>query len=330
MRAAVLGKAGPIETKPLAVQDVAMPRRAQGEALLKVLACGVCHTDLHISEGELKQPKAELIPGHQIVGEVVESDDPKWKPGMRAGVSWVGGTDGTCSYCLAGRENLCDAPVFTGYTHDGGYAEYTTARTDFLLPLPEELDDRSAAPLLCAGIIGYRSVKVAEAKRGQRVGLYGFGASAQLILPVLQAWDCKVYVATREARHREHARQMGAAWVGEGEETPPDRLDCAITFAPAGAVVLAALKSLGKGGILAINAIHLDHMPEFDYDALLWGERQIRSVANMTRADGHEFLAEAAKIGLKPESKVYRLDEVNEALLAIRRGEFTTPSVVVP
>jgi propanol-preferring alcohol dehydrogenase len=330
MRAAVLGKAGPIETKPLAVQDVAMPRRAQGEALLKVLACGVCHTDLHISEGELKQPKAELIPGHQIVGEVVESDDPEWKPGMRAGVSWVGGTDGTCPYCLSGRENLCDAPVFTGYTHDGGYAEYTTARAEFLLPLPEELDDRSAAPLLCAGIIGYRSVKVAEAKRGQRVGLYGFGASAQLILPVLQAWDCKVYVATREARHREHARQMGAAWVGEGEETPPDRLDCAITFAPAGAVVLAALKSLGKGGILAINAIHLDHMPEFDYDALLWGERQIRSVANMTRADGHEFLAEAAKIGLKPESKVYRLDEVNEALLAIRRGEFTTPSVVVP
>ena len=168
------------------------------------------------------------------MGEVVESDDPKWKPGMRAGVSWVGGTDGTCSYCLAGRENLCDAPVFTGYTHDGGYAEYTTARTDFLLPLPEELDDRSAAPLLCAGIIGYRSMKVAEAKRGQRVGLYGFGASAQLILPVLQAWDCKVYVATREARHREHARQMGGAWVGEGEETPPDRLDCAITFAPAG------------------------------------------------------------------------------------------------
>jgi propanol-preferring alcohol dehydrogenase len=330
MRAAVLRKAGPIETRPLEVADVAMPRPAEGEVLLRVKACGVCHTDLHIAEGDLKEPKEHVIPGHQIVGEVVESGDAKWRPGMRAGVSWMGGVDGTCSYCRTGRENLCDRPVFTGYTRDGGYAEFATARADFLLPLPEALDHEQAAPLLCAGIIGYRSVKVAEAKKGQRVGLYGFGASAQLILPVLQAWGCRVYVATREARHREHARQMGADWVGEGEEVPPDGLDCAITFAPAGAVVLAALKSLAKGGIVAINAIHLDRMPEFDYDTLLWGERQIRSVANMTRADGREFLEEAAKIGLKPESKRYALEEANEALRAIRKGEFTTPSVIVP
>jgi propanol-preferring alcohol dehydrogenase len=317
-----------------------MPVPAHDEVLLKVLACGVCHTDLHIVEGELPPRLPWVIPGHQIVAEVVDSrtsdprtSDPRGpslKQGARVGVSWMGGTDGKCSFCLSGRENLCDRPTYTGYTHQGGYAEYTTARADFLSVLPEELSNNDAAPLLCAGIIGFRSVRVAEVKRGQRVGLFGFGASAQLIIQVLLAWDCKVYVSTREAQHQQLARSLGAEWVGSGTDVPPVALDCAVTFAPVGEVVIAALRSLAKGGILAINAIHLDRIPEFDYDSLLWGERQIRSVANMTRQDGRDFLKIAAEIGLKPTVTTYPLERANEALQTIRHDKFTNPAVIVP
>ena len=246
------------------------------------------------------------------------------------GVSWIGGTDGTCAFCLGGRENLCDHPTYTGYTHQGGYAEYTTARADFLSVLPEELSNNDAAPLLCAGIIGFRSVRVAEVKHGQRVGLFGFGSSAQLIMAVLKAWDCKVYVSTREPQHQQLARQLGAEWVGGGTDVPPVALDCAVTFAPVGEVVIAALRSLAKGGILAINAIHLDRIPEFDYDSLLWGERQIRSVANMTRQDARDFLKIAADIRLKPSVVTYPLERANEALQMIRHDKFTNPAVIVP
>ncbi len=290
MRAAVLRRPGPLRENPLAIEDLPMPVPAPGEALLRVLACGVCRTDLHIAAGELPQRMAALIPGHQIVAEVVESPSPELPAGMRVGVSWVGGTDGTCRYCRSARENLCDAPTYTGYTHNGGFAEYTTARTDFLLPLPQGLSDIAAAPLLCAGIIGFRSLRVAEVKPGQSVGLFGFGSSAQLMIKVLQAWDCRVYVSTRGASHQRIARELGAVWVGEATDSPPERLDAAITFAPSGDVVIAALRSIAKGGIVAINAIHLDRIPEFDYDSLLWQERQLRSVANMTRQDGRDFL----------------------------------------
>jgi alcohol dehydrogenase, propanol-preferring len=330
MRAAVLRSPAPVDSNPLQIEDLPMPVPAGGEVLLKVLACGVCHTDLHIVEGELPQRLPSIIPGHQIVAEVIDPNGTAAQKGARIGVSWIGGTDGTCAFCRSGRENLCDNPTYTGYTHQGGYAEYTTARADFLLPLPDALENKDAAPLLCAGIIGFRSVRVADAKPGQRIGLFGFGASAQLIIQVLRAWNCSVYVATREPQHQQLARELGAAWVGGGTDVPPEPLDCAVTFAPAGEVVIAALRSLAKGGILAINAIHLDRIPEFDYDSLLWGERQIRSVSNMTRQDGRDFLKIAADIGLKPTVKTYSLERANEALQTIRHDKFTNPAVIVP
>ena len=330
MRAAVLRSPAPVDTNPLHIEELPMPVPVDNEVLLKVLACGVCHTDLHIVEGELPPRLPWVIPGHQIVAEVIDPRGSSQQKGARVGVSWIGGTDGTCAFCLGGRENLCDHPTYTGYTHQGGYAEYTTARADFLSLLPEELSNNDAAPLLCAGIIGFRSVRVAEAKRGQRVGLFGFGSSAQLIIEVLRAWDCQVYVSTREPQHQQLARQLGAEWVGGGTDVPPVALDCAVTFAPVGEVVIAALRSLVKGGILAINAIHLDRIPEFDYDSLLWGERQIRSVANMTRQDARDFLKIAADIRLKPSVVTYPLERANEALQIIRHDKFTSPSVIVP
>ena len=308
---------------------MSQPEPAAGHVLLKVRACGVCRTDLHITEGELPQRRVPLIPGHQIVGEIVAGATPELPLGTRVGVSWIGGTDGTCWYCQHGKENLCDSPTFTGYTVDGGYAEYATARADFVFPLPAELDDLTAAPLLCAGIIGFRSLRVAGVQPGERVGLFGFGASAHLAIEVLHAWKCEVYVSTRGESHRQLARSMGATWVGAETERPPVELDRAITFAPSGDVVVAALSSLRKGGVVAINAIHLDRIPQFDYDRLLWGERQIRSVANMTRADARDFLQIAADIGMRPKVTAFRLDEANEALLAVKRDAIDGAAVLV-
>jgi propanol-preferring alcohol dehydrogenase len=250
--------------------------------------------------------------------------------GDRVGVSWLGGTDGTCRYCKSGAENLCDAPTFTGYTVNGGYAEYAVARADFVFPLPAALDDLHAAPLLCAGIIGFRSLRVAGVEHGERVGLFGFGASAHLAIAVLRAWDCEVYVSTRGESHRRLVQSLGATWVGTETEKPPAELDRAVTFAPSGDVVIAALASLRKGGVVAINAIHLDRIPKFDYDTLLWGERQLRSVTNMTRTDARDFLEEAAKIGLRPKVTVFPLDQVNEALLAVKNDVIDGAAVVVP
>jgi alcohol dehydrogenase, propanol-preferring len=330
MKAAILSAPAPVSERPLQIVDVADPRVRSGHVLLRVRACGVCRTDLHIVEGELPPKQLRIIPGHQIVGEVIEGATTDILPGMRVGVSWLGGTDGTCPYCLKGLENLCDAPTFTGYTVAGGYAEYVFARADFVFPLPDALDDLHAAPLLCAGIIGFRSLRVAGVEAGERVGLFGFGASAHLAIAVLRAWKCAVYVSTRGKSHRELAASLGAAWVGSETEKPPVELDRAITFAPSGDVVIAALSSLRKGGVVAINAIHLDRVPQFDYDTLLWGERQIRSVANMTRADGRDFLALAAQIGLRPKVTVFRLDEANEALIAVKRDAVDGAAVIVP
>jgi alcohol dehydrogenase, propanol-preferring len=330
MKAALLDKPGRIEEQPLTVREVEQPKVSGGELLLRVKACGVCRTDLHIVEGELKPQKRPVIPGHQIVGEIVDGATAELPVGMRVGVSWMGGVDGTCALCLRGMENLCDAPVFTGYTVDGGYAECAVARADFAYPLPAALEDTQAAPLLCAGIIGFRSLRVAQVQPGERVGLFGFGASAHLAIAVLRAWKCKVYVSTRGESHQRLAESLGADWVGNERERPPVELDRAVTFAPSGNVVILALGSLRKGGVVAINAIHLDRIPEFDYDKLLWGERQIRSVANMTRQDARDFLQVAAEIGLQPKVTLFPLPRANEALAAVKRDAIDGAAVIVP
>ena len=330
MKAAILTSPQPVSQHPLQIAEVANPRLRSGHVLLRVRACGVCRTDLHIVEGELPPKQLRIVPGHQIVGEVVEGATAEIPMGLRVGVSWLGGTDGTCQYCQRGLENLCDSPTFTGYTVAGGYAEYAFARNDFVFPLPASLDDLHAAPLLCAGIIGFRSLRVAGVERGERVGLFGFGASAHLAIAVLRAWKCDVYVSTRGKSHRDLAASLGATWVGSETEKPPAELDRAVTFAPSGDVVIAALGSLRKGGVVAINAIHLDRIPQFDYDSLLWGERQLRSVANMTRADARDFLAVAVEIGLKPKVTVFKLDQANEALIAVKNDAVDGAAVILP
>jgi alcohol dehydrogenase, propanol-preferring len=330
MRAAILHEPKAVASSPLKVAEVDKPALTAGHVLLRVHACGVCRTDLHIVEGELAPQLDRLIPGHQIAGEVVEGASATLPLGTRVGVSWIGGVDGTCSYCQRQRENLCDAPTFTGYSVNGGYAEFALARADFVFPLPDTLDYLYAAPLLCAGIIGFRSLRVAGVEPGERVGLFGFGASAHLTIAVLQSWNCEVYVSTRGASHRELATSLGATWVGTEKDRPPVALDRAVTFAPSGEVVISALSSLRKGGVVAINAIHLDRVPEFDYDKLLWGERQIRSVANMTRADARDFLEIANKIGLKPKVTVFSLDQANEALQAVKSDRIDGAAVILP
>lgn len=330
MRAAVLKNSRAIRECPLELTDIGLPGRRKQDVLLRVKACGVCRTDLHIVEGELPPQKRPVVPGHQIVGEVVEGATAEVPVGTRVGVSWLGGVDGACPLCRLGMENLCEAPVFTGYTVDGGYAEYAAARTDFVFPLPASLNDTQAAPLLCAGIIGFRSLRVAGVERKERVGLFGFGASAHLAIAVLREWECDVYVSTRGESHRKLAESLGARWVGSERQKPPVELDRAITFAPSGDVVVSALSSLRKGGVVAINAIHLDRMPEFDYDTLLWGERQIRSVANMTRQDARDFIALAAEIGLRPKVTLFTLEQANEALAAVKADAIDGAAVIVP
>ncbi len=330
MKAAVLTSPGKTLGPHLSIEDVSRPQPDTGQVLLRVLACGVCRTDLHIVEGELPSLLPRLIPGHQIVAEIIQGATAELPLGTRVGVSWMGGTDGQCWYCKNNFENLCDSPTFTGYSVNGGYAEFVVARSDFVFPLPTALDDLHAAPLLCAGIIGFRSLRVAGVEPGDRVGLFGFGASAHLAIEVLRAWGCEVYVSTRGASHRKLAESLGAKWVGSEAEKPPMELDRAITFAPSGDVVVLALSSLRKGGVVAINAIHLDRIPEFDYDRLLWGERQIRSVANMTRTDARDFLQLAAEIHLQPKVTTFALDQANEALAAIKNDAIDGAAVILP
>jgi len=330
MRAAVLRKPGPISSSPLEIEEIETPSVEIGRTIIKVLACGVCRTDLHIVEGELPLQKTDLIPGHQIIGEVVCSYSDGFKAGDRVGVSWLGGTDGVCKFCGSNRENLCEDIAYTGYSYDGGYAEYASVRTDFLIRLPQSPHAALQAPLLCAGIIGFRSLRIAEVKPGMKVGLFGFGSSARLVMPILQAWECEVYVATRERSHQKRAEELGAQWVGGAFDRPLKKLDAAITFAPSGKVVIAALNALEKGGIVAINAIHLDEMPAFDYDSLLWGERQLRSVTNMTRDDARDFLRLVADIGIKPSVQIFPLEEANEALRAMKQDELDLTAVIVP
>lgn len=303
------------------VTEVAKPDLKPGHVLLRVIACGVCRTDLHIVEADLPALMPKLIPGHQIVGEVVDGATESLPLACRVGVGWMGGVDGDCWFCRHQMENLCETPTFTGYSVNGGYAEYVLVRSYFAIPLPPGIDDVQAAPLLCAGVIGFRSLRVGGVQPGERVGLFGYGSSASLLAPILQSWGCEVYVSSRGASHRAMAASQGAFWVGDEDQKPPVTLDRAITFAPSGKVVVSALSSLRKGGVVAINAIHLDQMPSFDYDSLLWGERQIRSVANMTRKDATDFIQLARDLKITPRVTTFPLAEANKALLAVKNED---------
>ena len=283
--------------------------------LVRVRACGICRTDLHVVEGELPTRKSPVIPGHQVVGviEAAGACAGQMAAGTRVGVAWLHRTCETCRYCRAGKENLCENAEFTGYTVDGGYAEYIVAPERFVYPIPEPFTDLQAAPLLCAGIIGFRCLRLSGIERGGRLGIYGFGAAAHLAIQVARHWGIDVYVCTRDERHRKLASEMGARWVGQAAAQPPEKLDAAIIFAPAGELVHAALKALDKGGTLALGGIHMSTIPPLDY-SLLYHERVVRSVANNTRADGRDFLKVAAEIPIRPQVEVFPLSEANRAL----------------
>jgi len=329
MRAAVFDRKLSRPGKWLSIEELPRPHLQPGHMIVKVIACGVCRTDLHIVEGDLPSARPRLIPGHQIVGEVIEGATPELPIGTLVGVSWIGGVDGECWFCCREMESVCDHPVFTGYSVDGGYAEYASVRADFTFPIPAGLSPSYVAPLLCAGIIGFRSLRVAGVQKRERVGLFGFGSSASLAIQILLAWNCEVYVVTRGESHRRAAESRGATWVGNEEATPPTALDRAITFAPSGKVVISALSALRKGGVVAINAIHLDQMPAFDYDKLLWGERQLRSVANMTRQDARDFLNLAREFDLRPSVTTFPLEDANKALDAIKHENLDGSAVII-
>ncbi len=325
MRAMVLDQPG----QPLVMRERASPQPAAGEILVEVSACGVCRTDLHVVDGELPHPKLPLVPGHEIVGRVATlgSGVEGFAIGQRVGVPWLGATDGVCAYCRAGRENLCDAPVFTGYTRDGGYATHTVADARYCFPLPDRFDDAAAAPLLCAGLIGWRSYRMAG--EGASLGIYGFGAAAHILAQVAVSQGRRVYAFTRpgDSAAQAFARSLGAAWAGGSDQAPPEQLDAAIIFAPVGALVPAALRAVKKGGCVVCGGIHMSDIPSFPY-AILWEERQLVSVANLTRADAREFLAIAARSGLKTEVVRYRLEQANDALTDLRSGKLQGAAVL--
>ncbi len=325
----VLREPKPVENNPLVRVDLPVPEPAPGQVRLRVRACGVCHTDLHLVEGEIATPRLPIVPGHQIVGRVDALGEgvTRFKVGDRAGVPWLYSTCGECDYCQRGLENLCENARFTGQHANGGFGDYMVVPADFAYLLPMGFPDDQAAPLLCAGIIGYRSLRLSEIQPGGRLGLYGFGASAHVTIQVARHLGCDVYVFTRSEEHQRHARALGADWVGQAQDTPPAELDSAITFAPAGWLVLEALRVLRKGGTLAINAIHMSPIPELPYH-LLYGERTIRSVANSTRRDAEELLLLAAEIPIHIDVELYRLDQVNAVLKRLKRAEVQGAAVL--
>lgn len=327
MRAMVLDRPG----VPLTMRERETPAPGRGEVLVQIAACGVCRTDLHVVDGELPRPKLPIVPGHEIVGRVAAVGEgvTGFALGERIGVPWLGWTCGTCPYCRTERENLCDAPLFTGYTRDGGYATHTVADARYCFPLPEGLGDAEAAPLLCAGLIGWRSYRMAGA--GAALGLYGFGAAAHILAQVAAWQGRRVYAFTRadDTAAQDFARSLGARWAGSSEEMPPEPLDAAIIFAPVGALVPAALRAVKKGGRVVCGGIHMSDIPSFPY-AILWEERQVVSVANLTRADAHEFLALAPKAGLRIEVKNYPLTAANAALDDLRAGRLQGAAVLRP
>lgn len=335
MKAAVLKKRAPITTYPLEYSDVPAPEPREREILVRVHACGVCRTDLHVIEGELPVLKSPLIPGHQVVG-VVEKNGPgssRFRVGARVGVAWLHSTDGTCEFCRAGQENLCEAAAFTGHTVDGGYAELVTAREDFTYALPEGFRDLHAAPLLCAGIIGFRCLRIAGVERGATsgttLGLYGFGAAAHVAIQVARHWGVKVLAFTRDERHQKLAMQLGAEWAGGGEDVSPEKLNAAIIFAPAGELVPAALRNLKRGGTVVLGGIHMSEIPAMSYDRLLYWERSIRSVANNTRKDGEDFLELAARIPVRTSVQTFPLEQANVALNALKNDAINGAAVLM-
>ncbi len=327
MHAMVLEEAG----QPLVYREVPVPRPGPGQILVRVHACGVCRTDLHIVDGELPDPKLPLIIGHEIAGEVAETGEgvAQFRPGGRIGVPWLGWTCGHCRYCLSGRENLCDYARFTGYTIDGGYAEYAVADERYCFALPSGYEYPVAAPLLCAGLIGYRSYRMAGPD-AQRLGIFGFGGAAHIIAQIAVHEGRRVYAFTRsgDAASQEFARALGAVWAGASGDTPPEELDAAIIFAPVGALVPAALAVLAKGGTVVCGGIHMSDIPSFPYH-ILWGERAVRSVANLTRQDGEELLAAAPAAGVRPTVQTFPLQAANEALARLRSGQIEGAAVLV-
>jgi propanol-preferring alcohol dehydrogenase len=338
MRALVLDHPGPLDEGPLALRDLPTPAPGPGELRLRVSACAVCRTDLQIVTGDLVPHRTPVVPGHQVVGlveavgEGVDHGIDGWRAGDRAGVTWLAGSDGSCRFCKEGRENLCPAATFTGWDRDGGYAEAMTVRADVAVHLRSTLADEAAAPLLCGGVIGYRALRLSGVapggiRAGGCLGLYGFGASALQAIQVARHWGCKVHVASRTTADLERAKAFGASSVGGYADPPPQPLDAAITFAPVGSVVVTALKALDRGGTVVVNAIHLDGIPAFDYDDLWW-ERSIQSVANVTRRDAQEYLDLAAEIPVRTEVEVHPLEEGNEALARLERGQIAGSAVL--
>jgi len=331
MKAMLLQETKPAEERPLELVDLPLPEPGFGEVRLRVQACGVCRTDLHTVEGDLDLPKLPLVPGHQIVG-VVDAQGAgatRFKLGQRVGVPWLYKTCGACAFCQQGLENLCADAQFTGLHADGGYAEAMVVPEDFAYPIPDGFTDIAAAPLLCAGIIGYRALKLSQIKPGQRLGMYGFGGSAHVTIQVARHWDCEVYVFTRSEGHQELARELGAAWVGRAEDTPPKKLHGSIIFAPAGKLVPDALRVLERGGTVALAGVTMTPIPEIDYDRMLYWERGVRSVANFTRQDARELLQVAAEIPIQTTVQTFPLEEANEVLLALKRSEIDGTAVLV-
>lgn len=330
MRAMHLVQQKQVEEFPLELVDLPVQEPGSGQVRVCVNVCGVCHTDLHTVEGDIKPAHLPIIPGHQVIGRIdaVGAGTSYLEIGMRVGIPWFQSSCGTCQYCLSGIENLCPNAKFTGFHANGGFAEYIVADARGVLPISDQIEDCQAAPLLCAGIIGYRSLKMADLMPGERLGLFGFGASAHLAIQVAKYWDCEIFVFTRSQNHREHAQHLGASWVGGADDEPPAYLDRAIIFAPVGEIVPKALEKLRPGGTLAINAIHMTPIPEMPYN-LIYGERTLRSVANATRQDGVEFLKLAVKIPIKSTYKTYSLQKANQALIDLKYSRLNGEAVLV-
>lgn len=333
MKAWLLNNTGTVSSKPLVVTEVPVPEPRDDEVLIQVRACGICRTDLHVVEGELPMRRSPLIPGHQIVGRVVSWGAlvQGFSVGDRVGVAWLNRTCGKCGFCRSGRENLCEHASFTGWTTDGGYAEFAVAPAAFTYALPQNFDDVEAAPLLCAGIIGYRCLRLSGISdwKGAKLGLYGFGAAAHIAIQIARARGAEVYVCTRDReRHQALAHELGATWVGDTFADAPVKLDASIIFAPAGELVPIALKAIGKGGTVVLGGIHMSPIPSFDY-SLIYGERVVRSVANNTREDGREFLLEAATIPVRTHTRTFPFDQANEVLIALKNDSIRGAGVLM-
>ncbi|MFQ5825539.1 MAG: zinc-dependent alcohol dehydrogenase family protein, partial [bacterium] len=323
MKAMVVEKPGPVEKNPLKLQELLTPEPASGEILIRIEVCGVCRTDLHVAEGELPPHKSSVVPGHEVIGQVEKLGEgaSHFRIGDRVGVAWLHQSCGNCSFCQRNQENLCDAPKFTGYDVNGGYAEYLVAPEAFVYSIPLEVEASEAAPFLCAGIIGYRALKRSDVQKGQRLALYGFGGSAHIVIQIAHYWGCEVYVISHNKQHHKLAYEMGASWVGLADEKPPKKFHSAIVFAPVGHLVLPALENVEKGGTVALAGIYMSPIPEMDYMKYIFEERNLRSVTASTRQDGKELLKLAGEIPLHTHTQEYPLEEANESLKMLKHGQ---------